>query len=109
MLLVRSLPQPQVQHHPDITDTHLPKHRRIRISLINGARNVVVTGPPPQSLYGLNLSLRKVKSPTGLDQNHVPFSERKVRFTILFLLISARFHSPYLESAAGVILEDLKR
>ncbi|PUU81782.1 fatty acid synthase beta subunit dehydratase [Tuber borchii] len=107
MLSVRDLPQAQVQHHVDITNTHLPKDRHIHISLINGARNVVVTGPP-QSLYGLNLSLRKVKAPTGLDQNRVPFTGRKVRFTNRFLPISAPFHSPYLESATGIILEDLK-
>jgi len=107
MLSVRDLPQAQVQHHVDITNTHLPKDRYIHISLINGARNVVVTGPP-QSLYGLNLSLRKVKAPTGLDQNRVPFTERKVRFVNRFLPISAPFHSPYLESATGIILEDLK-
>jgi len=107
MLSVRDLPQAQVQHHVDITNTHLPEDRHIHISLINGARNVVVTGPP-QSLYGLNLSLRKVKAPTGLDQNRVPFTERKVRFTNRFLPISAPFHSPYLESATGIILEDLK-
>jgi len=106
MLLVRDLPQAQVQHHVDITNTHLPKDRHIHISLINGARKVVVTGPP-QSLHGLNLSLRKVKAPTGLDQNRVPFTERKVRFTNRFLPISAPFYSPYLESVTGIILGDL--
>lgn len=107
MLSIRDLAVAQVQHHVDITNTHLPPDRHIHISLINGARNVVVTGPP-QSLYGLNLSLRKVKAPTGLDQNRVPYTERKVRFTNRFLPISAPFHSPYLESAAPIIEEDLK-
>ena len=107
MLSVRDLLQAQVQHHVDITNTYLPEDRQIHISLINGSRNVVVTGPP-QSLYGLNLSLRKVKAPTGLDQNRVPFTERKVRFTNRFLPISAPFHSPYLESATVIILANLK-
>jgi len=107
MLSIRDLPIAQVQHHVDITNTHLPEDRHVHISLINGARNVVVTGPP-QSLYGLNLSLRKVKAPTGLDQNRVPFTERKVRFSYRFLPISAPFHSPYLSSAAEIIDEDLK-
>lgn len=107
MLSVRDLPIAQVQQHVDITNTHLPKDRHVHISLINGARNVVVTGPP-QSLYGLNLSLRKVKAPTGLDQNRVPFTERKVRFAYRFLPISAPFHSPYLTSAAEIIDQDLK-
>ncbi|KAH8145050.1 uncharacterized protein LAJ45_10961 [Morchella importuna] len=107
MLSVRDLSQAQVQQHVDTTNHHLPSDRHIHISLINGARNVVVTGPP-QSLYGLNLSLRKVKAPTGLDQNRVPFTERKVRFTNRFLPISAPFHSPYLEAATSIIEEDLK-
>lgn len=107
MLSIRDLTIAQVQKHVDATNTHLPKDRHIYISLINGARNVVVTGPP-QSLYGLNLSLRKVKAPTGLDQARVPFSERKIRFTNRFLPISAPFHSPYLEPAASTIEDDLK-
>jgi len=32
----------------------------------------------------------------------------KVRFTNCFLPISVPFHSPYLESATGIIFEDLK-
>ncbi|KAI5794515.1 acyl transferase domain-containing protein [Peziza echinospora] len=107
MLGVRDLSIAQVQRHVDATNTHLPEDRHIHISLINGARTVVVTGPP-QSLYGLNLSLRKVKAPTGLDQNRVPFTERKVRFTHRFLPISAPFHSPYLSAAASIIDDDLK-
>ena len=46
MLSVQDLPQTQVQHHVDITNTNLPKDRHIHICLINGARNVIVTGPP---------------------------------------------------------------
>lgn len=106
MLSIRDLTLQQVQKHVDATNTHLPEDRHIHISLINGARNVVVTGPP-QSLYGLNLSLRKVKAPTGLDQTRIPFTDRKVRFTNRFLPISAPFHSPYLESASPIIEEDL--
>lgn len=107
MLSIRDLTLAQVQSHVDATNTHLPEDRHIHISLINGARNVVVTGPP-QSLYGLNLSLRKLKAPTGLDQNRVPYTQRKQRFANRFLPISAPFHSPYLESAAPIIEEDLK-
>ncbi|KAI5848125.1 acyl transferase domain-containing protein [Tricharina praecox] len=107
MLSVRDLTLAQVQGHVDATNTHLPEDRHIHISLINGARNMVVTGPP-QSLHGLNLRLRKSKAPTGLDQNRVPFTERKQRFVNRFLPISAPFHSPYLETAAPIIEEDLK-
>jgi fatty acid synthase subunit beta len=107
MLSIRDLTLSQVQRHVEATNTHLPEDRHIHISLINGPRNVVVTGPP-QSLHGLNLTLRKVKAPTGLDQTRVPYTERKQRFTNRFLPISAPFHSPYLESAAPIIEEDCK-
>ncbi|KAL4959185.1 tetrafunctional fatty acid synthase subunit FAS1 [Aspergillus stella-maris] len=107
MLSIRDLPRSAVQEHIDMTNQHLPEDRHISISLVNSARNFVVTGPP-LSLYGLNLRLRKVKSPTGLDQNRVPFTQRKVRFVNRFLPITAPFHSQYLYSAFDRIMEDLE-
>lgn len=108
MLSVRDLSRKQLQDFVDQTNRHLPKEKHIVISLINGARNMVVTGPP-QSLYGLNLTLRKAKAPTGLNQGRVPHSQRKLRFSHRFLPITAPFHSPLLESATNVILDDLKK
>ena len=107
MLSIRDLSRAAVQDHIDATNQHLPADRHISISLINSARNFVVTGPPI-SLYGLNLRLRKVKAPTGLDQNRVPFTQRKVRFANRFLPITAPFHSQYLTCAYDRILEDLE-
>ncbi|KAI9681414.1 MAG: beta subunit of fatty acid synthetase [Caeruleum heppii] len=106
MLSIRDLPQAAVQEHIDATNHHLPEDRHIGISLINSPRNLVVTGPPI-SLYGLNLRLRKVKAPTGLDQTRIPFTDRKVRFVNRFLPITAPFHSPYLAEATKHIEEDL--
>ncbi|KAI9803150.1 MAG: beta subunit of fatty acid synthetase [Piccolia ochrophora] len=106
MLSVRDLSQKTLQEHIDATNHHLPQDRHIGISLVNSARNLVITGPPI-SLYGLNLRLRKVKAPTGLDQTRIPFTERKVRFVNRFLPISAPFHSPYLAEATKHIEEDL--
>lgn len=108
MLSIRDLPLSSVQGHIDATNQHLPDDRHILISLVNSARNFVVTGPP-LSLYGLNLRLRKVKAPTGLDQNRVPYTQRKIRFVNRFLPITAPFHSPYLSSAHERVLEDLGR
>lgn len=105
MLSVRDQPQVQVQYSVDITCTYLPKDRHIHLSLMNDAMNV--TGPP-QSLYGLNLSLRKIKVPAGLYNNRV-LLQRRARFTNPFLPISMSFDSPDLESVSGIILEDLKR
>ncbi|KIH88860.1 fatty acid synthase subunit beta, fungi type [Sporothrix brasiliensis 5110] len=108
MLSIRDLSQEQVQKHIDVTNQYLPVDRHIAISLINSPRNMVVTGPPI-SLYGLNLQLRKVKAPTGLDQTRIPHTERKVRFVNRFLPITAPFHSPYLEKATALIDDDLSK
>ncbi|PQE17936.1 fatty acid synthase beta subunit dehydratase protein [Rutstroemia sp. NJR-2017a WRK4] len=107
MLSIRDLSQAQVQEHINVTNKYLPEDRHIAISLVNSARNLVVAGPPI-SLYGLNLQLRKVKAPTGLDQTRIPFTERKVRFVNRFLPITSPFHSKYLTEATAHIDEDLK-
>ncbi|KAI2615656.1 hypothetical protein GGR54DRAFT_612239 [Hypoxylon sp. NC1633] len=107
MLSIRDLPQSEVQKHINATNQYLPEDRHIAISLVNSPRNMVVTGPPI-SLYGLNLQLRKVKAPTGLDQTRIPHTERKVRFVNRFLPITAPFHSKYLADATKLIDEDLK-
>ena len=107
MLSVRDLPRQALQGHIDSTNRHLPEDRHIAISLVNSARNFVVTGPPI-SLYGLNLQLRRVKAPTGLDQTRIPFTERKVRFVNRFLPITSPFHSRYLTEAFKHIQNDLK-
>ncbi|EME41649.1 hypothetical protein DOTSEDRAFT_73897 [Dothistroma septosporum NZE10] len=106
MLTVRDLPRETVDKLIATTNHHLPEDRHIGISLVNSARNFVVTGPP-MSLYGLNLQLRKIKAPTGLDQTRVPFTERKVRFVNRFLPITAPFHSPYLAEAIKHLQTDL--
>jgi fatty acid synthase subunit beta len=107
MLSIRDLSRKAVQDHIDATNSHLPEDRHIAISLVNSARNFVVTGPPI-SLYGLNLRLRKVKAPTGLDQTRIPFTERKIRFVNRFLPITAPFHSQYLAEATRQLEDDLK-
>ncbi|KAF2665752.1 putative fatty acid synthase subunit beta [Microthyrium microscopicum] len=107
MLSIRDLTLSTVQTYIDQTNEHLADDKQIAISLVNSARNVVVTGPM-LSLYGLNLTLRKVKAPTGLDQGRVPHSQRKIRFTNRFLPITAPFHSPYLAETARLLEEDLK-
>ena len=106
MLSVRDLSKKQLQEHIDATNEHLPEDRHVAISLINSSRNFVVTGAPI-SLHGLNLRLRKVKAPTGLDQTRVPFTERKQRFVNRFLPITAPFHSPLLAEAFKQLQDDL--
>ena len=106
MLSIRDLPVNTVNKYVEKTNSHLPDDRKIAICLVNGPRGVVVVGPPG-SLHGLNLSLRKLKAPQGLEQGRVPHSERKLRFTNRFLPISCPFHSKYLQPVAGTICEDL--
>ncbi|KAI8324312.1 fatty acid synthase beta subunit, partial [Martensiomyces pterosporus] len=105
MLSVSRLRQSDVEKHIEATNRHLPADRQVVLSLINGPRSFVITGPP-QSLYGLNLSLRKLKAPSGLDQNRVPFSQRKLQFSTRFLPITAPFHSAYLSSAPEAVERD---
>ncbi|KAL7663845.1 Fatty acid synthase subunit beta [[Candida] zeylanoides] len=107
MLSVRDLSIEEVQAFIDQTNKHLPSDKHIDISLINGARNLVVSGPP-ESLYGLNLTLRNNKAPSGLDQSRIPHSQRKLKFSNRFLPIFSPFHSHLLTSATDLILEDLQ-
>lgn len=107
MLSVRDISREQLESFIAVTNKHLPKEKHIVISLVNGPRNMVVTGPP-QSLYGLNLALRKSKAPSGLNQARTPHSQRKLRISNRFLPITAPFHSHLLEDAASIIVEDIE-
>lgn len=107
MLSIRDLSVEEVQKFIDQTNKHLPIDKHIDISLINGARNLVVSGPP-ESLYGLNVTLRNHKAPSGLDQSRIPYLERKLKFSNRFLPIFSPFHSHLLNSATELIMEDLE-
>lgn len=107
MLSVRDLSLSEVEKFIQQTNAHLPSEKHVAISLVNGGRNMVVSGPP-ESLYGLNLTLRNNKAPAGLDQARVPHSERKMKFSNRFLPIYAPFHSHLLEPATEIILADVQ-
>ncbi|CCH62967.1 hypothetical protein TBLA_0I03120 [Henningerozyma blattae CBS 6284] len=106
MLSITNLSKDQVKNYIKITNDHLPAEKHISISLINGARNMVISGPP-QSLYGLNLALRKEKAPPGLDQSRIPYTERKLKFSNRFLPITSPFHCHLLTPAQDSIVQDL--
>ncbi|GMM38923.1 tetrafunctional fatty acid synthase subunit [Saccharomycopsis crataegensis] len=108
MLSIRDLSRKQVEEFIAATNSHLPADKHVVVSLVNGARNLVVSGPP-QSLYGLNLALRKAKAPSGLEQSRIPHSERKLQFSNRFLSITTPFHSHLLDNANKLILEDMKK
>ncbi|OLY80881.1 Fatty acid synthase subunit alpha [Smittium mucronatum] len=108
MLVVSNLDKKSIETHVEAINQHLPEDRRIFISLTNGPKASVISGPS-QSLYGLNLMLRKIKEPEGLDQSRVPFSERKLKFSSRFLPITLPFHSKYLSSVPDSVIGDLNR
>ncbi|KAJ3053654.1 beta subunit of fatty acid synthetase, partial [Rhizoclosmatium hyalinum] len=107
MLLVSGLRRGEIAEHIEQTNQHLPTEKRIQLSLINGPRACICTGPP-QSLYGLNVALRKIKAAPGENQNRIPFSQRKVRFTSRFLPVTVPFHSENLKDVPAILEQDIK-
>lgn len=108
MLSIRDLSREEVESFIDQTNRHLPTDKHLAISLVNGGRNLVVSGPP-ESLYGLNLTLRNNKAPSGLDQARVPYLQRKLKFSNRFLPIFAPFHLHLLAPANAMISTDIER
>jgi fatty acid synthase subunit alpha len=106
MLSVTGLPLAALEKHIAGVNKHLPKNSQLGVSLYNGSRAFVVTGPP-RALYGLVTALRKVRAPSGLDQSKVPFSQRKAVFNVRFLVVGVPYHSHYLDGATEKVLADL--
>ncbi|KAJ6624064.1 fatty acid synthase [Mycena sp. CBHHK59/15] len=107
MLSVTGLKLAELEVHIKKTNTHLPENSKLNVSLHNGPRAFVVTGPA-RSLYGLVTSLRKVRATSGLDQSKTPFSQRKPVFSVRFLVVGVPYHSDYLAGATEkLITEDL--
>lgn len=106
MLSVTGLPIAALEKHLAGVNKHLPKNSQLGVSLYNGTRAFVVTGPP-RALYGLVTALRKVRAPSGLDQSKVPFSQRKAVFNVRFLVVGVPYHSHYLDGATEKVMSDL--
>ncbi|KAJ3124388.1 3-oxoacyl-[acyl-carrier-protein] synthase [Nowakowskiella sp. JEL0407] len=107
MLAVTGLRYSDVQSHVDATNKHLSTGQQIHVALINGPRAIICTGPP-QSLYGLNVALRKIKANPSEDQSRIPFSQRKIRFSSRFLPVAVPFHCDYLKNVPAQLEEDIK-
>ncbi|TFK27788.1 fatty acid synthetase alpha subunit [Coprinopsis marcescibilis] len=108
MLSVTGLSLKELEPHITQTNKHLPEKSRLFVSLNNGPKAFVVTGPP-KSLFGLVTALRKVKAPAGTDQSKVPFSQRKPVFSTRFLVVGVPYHSDYLSGLTQrLISEDLE-
>ncbi|OTB05652.1 hypothetical protein M426DRAFT_56664 [Hypoxylon sp. CI-4A] len=106
-LSIRGVSHGVLEKHILKVNKALPEDRQIVVALVNGAKNIVVAGPP-MALYGLNVQLRKVKATENVDESRIPFSQRKLHITNRFLPITAPFHSPYLRSAIEALKEDLR-
>lgn len=122
MMAVRGLPTELLQQHVKKVNQSLSQH--ICISLKNTAVNHVVSGPPI-GIYQLRLLLSSISAQPGEDQTRfapipflspsncvscrVLFSKRKPEIAMDFLATSAPFHSPLLQPAADLIIENLKR
>jgi fatty acid synthase subunit alpha len=93
MLAVTRLVLKNVKPHIKKTNVHLPVNSQLHVH--NGPRAFVLTGPA-RALYGLVTNLRKIRAPSGLDQSKTLFSQRKLVFSVRFLVVNAPFHSEYL-------------
>lgn len=108
MLSVSNLEESKLRAQIAACNEHLPADRQIELGLVNGPKSFVCCGPP-QSLYGLNLRLRKLKADPSEDQSRIPFAERKAKLSTRFLPISAPFHCAYLQRAVPRIMDDCQR
>lgn len=105
MLSVTGLVLKELEPHITKTNKYLPENSKLFISLHNGPKTFVVTGPP-KALFGLVTSLRKVKAASGTDQSKIPFSQRKPVFSIRFLVVGVPYHSAYLAELTEELIED---
>jgi len=105
MLSIAGLTLKELQPHVTQTNQHLPPLSQLHVSLHNGPKTFVITGPS-KALFGLVTSLRKVRAQNGLDQSKTPFSQRKAVFSIRFLLVGVPYHSEHLKGVADLVAEE---
>ncbi|KAF8632253.1 hypothetical protein AX15_002000 [Amanita polypyramis BW_CC] len=107
MLSITGLELKELKPHLELTNSYLMQDSQIHVSLHNGPRAFVVTGPA-KSLHGLVTSLRKIRAASGADQSKVPFSQRKPTFSVRFLVVGVPYHSEYLRGVTDSVLKDLE-
>lgn len=107
MLAVRELSLEQLHHFVDETNKFLSPDKQVTVSLVNGPRSFVVSGPP-MSLYGLNRLLRNVKADPDANEGRIPYSERKLKIVNRFLRVTVPFHCALLKEATNAVVHDLR-
>jgi malonyl CoA-acyl carrier protein transacylase len=107
MLAVTGLLQPALDAKITETNSFLSAHGKgtVHISLFNGLKAFVVTGPPA-SLVGLVNNLKKGKAESGKDQSKIPHSKRLPVFSMRFLPIGVPYHSPHLHECTKAAMEN---
>jgi fatty acid synthase subunit alpha, fungi type len=78
MLSVAGLNFKELQPHVSKTNQHLSANSQLHVSLYNGLKTFIVSGPP-NALFGLVMSLKKIRAQSGLDQSKTPFSQRNLK------------------------------
>lgn len=105
MLSISGLPRAVLEETLGRLNDKAPN--KVTVRLKNGANAFVCCGPL-LDLYNAVLALRGIQSGDE-DQSRVPYADRKHRFSLRFLPISAPFHSGYLAAAVPLVLDDLAR
>lgn len=106
MLSITGLLLKELEPHIKETNKYLPAKSQLYVSLLNGPKTFVVTGPA-KALWGLVTNMRKIRAPSGLDQSKTPFSQRKPVFSLRFLPVGVPYHSDYLEGMTEKVMQDL--
>ena len=108
MLSVTGLSLKDLESQITNTNSHLPEGSKLFWSLHNGPKADVATGPAC-ALFGLVTSLRKLHAAVGLDQSKMPSLQCHSVFSVRFLVVSAPYHSMYMNKALEKLFqEDLR-
>jgi len=51
------------------------------------------------------MALQKIHAPTGADQSKIPYSQRKIVFSMRFLAVNVPYHSNYLQGVMEKVFE----
>jgi fatty acid synthase subunit alpha len=108
MLAVRGLDLAVLTREIAKTNALLPAKQQIYLSLVN-ARDMFVVAGAPSSLHEFRLTLQAISAAPGVNQDRVPYSQRKFELSATYLAVSAPFHTPLLLNAIPLILADCKR
>ncbi|KAH8892337.1 hypothetical protein GQ53DRAFT_806166 [Thozetella sp. PMI_491] len=92
LLSVRGLAYASVENVLHQANIHLPPSEQVSVALVNSSDSVVVAGPPA-ALVGVYKLFENLRAKPGQDQN------------LVFLPVSAPFHSPLLRGVAEKVLE----